>query len=90
MLRGGTWNNNENNIRSSNRNRNNPDNTNNNNGFRCSLPLPFVSSARIPAVHEQPERAVGVSASAPCPRITAGEYTKARCPKIDSLVPGVP
>lgn len=36
ILRGGSWNNNENNLRSSNRNNNNPDNTNNNIGFRCA------------------------------------------------------
>jgi len=37
-LRGGSWNNNENNLRSSNRNNNNPDNENNNNGFRIASP----------------------------------------------------
>lgn len=34
VLRGGYWNNNDNNCRSANRNNNNPDNRNNNNGFR--------------------------------------------------------
>ncbi|HNR69638.1 MAG TPA: hypothetical protein PKN04_17020 [bacterium] len=38
MLRGGSWNNNPNNCRASNRNRNNPDNRNNNNGFRVARP----------------------------------------------------
>jgi hypothetical protein len=33
-LRGGSWNNNDNNCRVANRNHNNPDNRNNNNGFR--------------------------------------------------------
>ena len=33
-LRGGTWNNNDNNVRCANRNNNHPDNTNNNVGFR--------------------------------------------------------
>jgi len=33
-LRGGSWNNNDNNCRVANRNNNNPDNRNNNNGFR--------------------------------------------------------
>ena len=33
-LRGGSWNNNSNNVRSANRNRNNPHNRNNNIGFR--------------------------------------------------------
>ncbi|MCP4468086.1 MAG: SUMF1/EgtB/PvdO family nonheme iron enzyme [Halieaceae bacterium] len=38
VLRGGSWNNNPDNARASNRNRNNPDNRNNNIGFRvvCS------------------------------------------------------
>ncbi|MBT3314551.1 MAG: SUMF1/EgtB/PvdO family nonheme iron enzyme [Anaerolineae bacterium] len=40
VLRGGSWNNNENNLRSANRNNNNPTNTNNNIGFRCSRLLP--------------------------------------------------
>jgi formylglycine-generating enzyme required for sulfatase activity len=35
VLRGGSWNNNTNNVRSSNRN-NTPDNTNNNIGFRVA------------------------------------------------------
>jgi formylglycine-generating enzyme required for sulfatase activity len=37
-LRGGSWNNNENNLRSSNRNNDNPDNENDNNGFRVASP----------------------------------------------------
>ena len=36
VLRGGSWNNNTNNLRVANRNNNNPDNQNNNIGFRCS------------------------------------------------------
>jgi hypothetical protein len=34
VLRGGSFNNNENNLRAANRNRNTPDNRNDNNGFR--------------------------------------------------------
>ena len=34
VLRGGAFNNNDNNVRCANRNRNNPDNRNNNIGFR--------------------------------------------------------
>ena len=34
MLRGGSWNNNDNNCRVANRNNNKPNNRNNNNGFR--------------------------------------------------------
>ncbi len=36
VLRGGSWNNNPNNLRAANRNNNTPTNRNNNNGFRCS------------------------------------------------------
>lgn len=36
VLRGGSWNNNPENLRASNRNRNEPDNRNNNIGFRCA------------------------------------------------------
>ena len=37
VLRGGSWNNNADNCRVSNRNNNAPDNRNNNNGFRLLL-----------------------------------------------------
>ncbi len=37
VIRGGNWNNNENNCRVSNRNNNNPTNRNNNIGFRLAL-----------------------------------------------------
>jgi formylglycine-generating enzyme required for sulfatase activity len=36
VLRGGSWNNKAENLRSANRNRNNPDNRNNNIGFRLA------------------------------------------------------
>jgi len=36
VLRGGSWNNNSNNLRASNRNNNTPDNINNNIGFRVA------------------------------------------------------
>ncbi|MCE7926274.1 MAG: hypothetical protein DYG98_24780, partial [Haliscomenobacteraceae bacterium CHB4] len=36
VLRGGSWNNNDNNCRPANRNRNERNNRNNNNGFRCA------------------------------------------------------
>ncbi|HOH28182.1 MAG TPA: SUMF1/EgtB/PvdO family nonheme iron enzyme, partial [Candidatus Hydrogenedentes bacterium] len=45
VLRGGSWNNNPDNLRSANRNRNNPDNRNNNNGFRVAV---SVSSRKTP------------------------------------------
>ncbi|MFL0797273.1 MAG: hypothetical protein K6L73_07260 [Cellvibrionaceae bacterium] len=41
-MRGGSWNNKPNNLRSANRNRNNAGNRNNNNGFR------LVQSACVP------------------------------------------
>jgi len=37
VLRGGSWNNNDNNLRAANRNNNEPTNRNNNVGFRCSV-----------------------------------------------------
>jgi len=42
VLRGGSWNNNWNNVRAANRNNNNPDNRNNNIGFRCAAAGPGV------------------------------------------------
>ncbi|UCE08083.1 MAG: SUMF1/EgtB/PvdO family nonheme iron enzyme [bacterium] len=48
-MRGGSWNNESNNLRCANRNRNNPRNRNNNVGFRCvrSYYLPSQGEARI-------------------------------------------
>lgn len=40
VLRGGSFNNNPNNIRATNRNNNEPDNRNNNIGFRCVVSTP--------------------------------------------------
>ncbi len=40
MIRGGSWNSNARNCRSSNRNNNDPSNDNNNLGFRLVLPQP--------------------------------------------------
>ncbi|MEK9142046.1 MAG: SUMF1/EgtB/PvdO family nonheme iron enzyme [Nitrospirota bacterium] len=39
VLRGGSWNNNPQNLRSANRNNNKPTNRNNNIGFRCAKTL---------------------------------------------------
>ena len=39
VLRGGSWNNRSNNLRSANRNRNRRENRNNNNGFRVARTL---------------------------------------------------
>lgn len=43
-LRGGSWNNNDNNLASSNRNNNDPSNENNNIGFRLARPLRALTS----------------------------------------------
>ncbi|PIU95439.1 MAG: hypothetical protein COZ06_25330 [Armatimonadetes bacterium CG_4_10_14_3_um_filter_66_18] len=62
MLRGGSFNNNANNLRCANRNSNHPENRNNNLGFRC-VPLPGSGSRQVgwksrsnltpPRVHER-------------------------------------
>ena len=46
VLRGGSWNNNPNNLRASNRNNNTPDNRNNNIGFRCASESPSRPTRR--------------------------------------------
>jgi len=48
VLRGGSWNNNDNNLRAANRNRNNADNRNNNNGFRLVLQSARRASSLCP------------------------------------------
>jgi hypothetical protein len=45
VVRGGAFNNNENNVRCARRNRNNPNNRNNNNGFRLLLAHTFFAPA---------------------------------------------
>jgi formylglycine-generating enzyme required for sulfatase activity len=45
VVRGGSWNNNPDNLRSANRNRNNTDNRNNNLGFRVARTLSAGSDA---------------------------------------------
>ena len=47
MLRGGSWNNDENNARPSNRNNNNPNNANNNNGLRLVVSAPSIPDLRF-------------------------------------------
>jgi hypothetical protein len=59
VLRGGSWDDNENNARASNRNNNNPNNQNDNIGFRCVAAAPGVVSA------SQVQRVHGCDASAP-------------------------
>jgi len=46
VLRGGSFNNNANNLRCANRNSNHPENRNNNLGFRCVCRCPAVVLAR--------------------------------------------
>ncbi|NIR48000.1 SUMF1/EgtB/PvdO family nonheme iron enzyme [candidate division KSB1 bacterium] len=55
MLRGGSWNNNPNNMRCANRNRNNPTNRNNNIGFRCVQDAEYGCQSSI--VYGQSKRA---------------------------------
>jgi formylglycine-generating enzyme required for sulfatase activity len=45
VLRGGSWNNNTNNLRAANRNNNTPDNRNNNIGFRVASTLRTARAA---------------------------------------------
>jgi hypothetical protein len=59
VLRGGSWNNNPQNLRSANRNRNNPDNRNNNIGFRVASTLTarvfaFTDAGREQRVRPEP------------------------------------
>jgi len=66
LLRGGSWNNNDNNCRSANRNNNNPDNRNNNNGFRISrTPACWNRVMGITRVRTGESRPVPVTAVTP-------------------------
>ncbi|MCO6477143.1 MAG: hypothetical protein J5I94_11010 [Phaeodactylibacter sp.] len=51
-MRGGSWNNNTNNLRSSNRNRNNPNNRNNNNGFRLAQRYAYSRDGVFARIHK--------------------------------------
>jgi hypothetical protein len=51
VLRGGNWNNNDNNLRAANRNNNNPDNRNNNIGFRCAAPPRIFLKGQVRRLH---------------------------------------
>jgi hypothetical protein len=65
VLRGGSWNNNPQNLRSANRNRNNPTNRNNNNGFRlASTPSDRLRRSASPkgAMSGKPDIAARVAA----------------------------
>ena len=56
VLRGGSWNNNRNNVRAAYRNRNNPDNRNDNIGFRVVVRTFFHKCRNCGAVSGQPHR----------------------------------
>ena len=47
VLRGGSWNNNPNRLRSAYRNNNTPDNRNNNNGFRLVCYLTLIAFPKL-------------------------------------------
>jgi hypothetical protein len=96
VIRGGSWNNNENNVRSANRNRNTPDNTRNNLGFRCARSLSRVSARAgiwLVAIHSEtrpPKRARKASAGIPC-HLSLREVAniqKPGSPRQSSLEPG--
>ena len=70
VLRGGSWNNNPQNLRSANRNRNNPTNRNNNVGFRVASTLHFW--ARAADLYGHPAGASGVRHSRFRPRNRPG------------------
>jgi hypothetical protein len=61
VLRGGSWNNNDNNLRVANRNNNNPANRNNNIGFRCVAPPGKFLKGQVRGVGRAPTRAVAES-----------------------------
>ena len=64
VVRGGSWNNNPQNLRSANRNRNTPDNRNNNQGFRLASTLTgrvarFTDLTSVPDVRPEPSMMSG-------------------------------
>ena len=80
-LRGGSWNNNSNNIRVANRNNNNPTNQNNNIGFRCAVAPGLFLEGQV--------RSAGDTANARCRRerrLQACSWLGAWCaqPKINA------
>lgn len=56
-LRGGSWNNNDNNCRVANRNNNNPDNRNNNNGLRLANAIDQARTGKKPFYREREQTA---------------------------------
>ncbi|TDJ00213.1 MAG: hypothetical protein E2O76_05435 [Caldithrix sp.] len=65
-MRGGSWNNNAENLRCSERNNNNPDNRNNNNGFRVVRPQSCPPACNwcsflMPVFHGTPDWCSGMT-----------------------------
>jgi len=74
VLRGGSFNNNERNVRCARRNRNNPNNRNRNNGFRVVLAHNFLSLPEMPGgdrflAEAAPYGAMKAGAVRPWPRL---------------------
>ncbi len=75
-LRGGSWNNEAQNLRCDTRNRNNPNNNWNNNGFRvvCLQSRPnFSVRALMPVFHGIPDRGSGMTCDS-----LAGSYARSK------------
>ena len=82
VLRGGSYNNNANNCRVSNRNNNTPGNRNNNNGFRCVQDFSMHAAGIIPftdRVREPRE----VQSSRRCPRERAEHLSVLRGRRVE-------
>ncbi|MFQ6102013.1 MAG: SUMF1/EgtB/PvdO family nonheme iron enzyme [Anaerolineae bacterium] len=88
MLRGGSWNNNQNNARCAYRNRNHPDNWNDNVGFRCASAFPtaprcpLLTGSRLRRGETQARSRSGGNAWAKdsaASRRRVGRLTETRC-----------
>lgn len=62
MVRGGSWNNNWNNLRAANRNNNTPTNSNNNIGFRCASAPSLLPDGQVRQVYGRGASAQGEQA----------------------------
>ncbi|MEW6742690.1 MAG: SUMF1/EgtB/PvdO family nonheme iron enzyme [Planctomycetota bacterium] len=67
VLRGGSWNNNDINLRCANRDNDNPDNRNNNNGFRLALHFQLPVSFRPGAARFTDRAGVAMKVLVPFP-----------------------
>ena len=79
VVRGGSWINNQRNVRCAYRNRNNPDNRNNNQGFRVVVSHDLLDRPEMPCAHERTAEATKESRRglllAVGRNTTPGEYT---------------